>query len=75
MKTLDCKLERLSNTAVGAIFFFIGLIFTLLGLTIIPVAGLLIAIPVIIMGKIFILAPRSRACTLVTQEVRKVAKR
>ena len=75
MKSVDCKLERLSNTMVGGIFFFIGLIFALLGITIIPVIGLLIAIPVIIMGTIFILAPRSRACTLVTQKFRGVAKR
>lgn len=74
MKTLDCRLERLSNTMVGAVFFFIGLIFALLGLTIIPVIGLLIATPVIIMGTIFTLAPRSRACTLMTSKARKVAK-
>jgi hypothetical protein len=60
---------------VGAIFFFMGLIFALLGLTIIPVIGLLIAIPVINMGTIFILAPRSRACTLMTLKVRKVPKK
>ena len=75
MKTLDCKLERLSNTMVGAILFFFGLIFALLGLTIIPVIGLLIAIPVIIMGTIFILAPRSRACSLMTLKVREAVKR
>lgn len=60
---------------VGAILFFIGLVFTLLGLTIIPVIDLLIAVPVIIMGTIFILAPRSGACSLVVQKVRVVAKR
>ena len=43
MKPLDCKLERLSNIMVGAILFFFGMVFTLLGLTIIPVIGLLIA--------------------------------
>ena len=31
MKPLDCKLERLSNTMVGAILFFFGMVFTLLG--------------------------------------------
>jgi len=45
MKALDCKLERVSNAMVGAILIFIGLIFTLLGLTVIPLIGLLIAIP------------------------------
>ncbi len=75
MKLMDCNLERLSNTMVGAILFFIGSIFALLGITIIPVIGLLIAVPVIIIGTLFILAPRSRACTLVTQKIREAAKR
>ena len=75
MKPLDCKLERLSNIMVGAILFFFGMVFTLLGLTIIPVIGLLIAVPVIIMGAIFILAPRSGACTLMAQKVREIGKR
>ena len=75
MKTLDCKLERVSNVTVGAVLFFIGFIFTVLGLTIIPFIGLLIAVPVIIMGSIFVIAPRSRACNLVAQKVREVAKR
>jgi len=75
MKPLDCKLERLSNTMVGAILFFFGMVFTLLGLTIIPVIGLLIALPVITMGTIFILAPRSGVCTLMAQKVREIGKR
>lgn len=72
MNPLDCKLERVSNTMVGFILFFIGSVFALLGLTIIPVIGLLIALPVIIMGTIFIFAPRSRSCALVVEKVRKV---
>jgi len=74
MKPLDCKLERLSNTMVGAILFFFGMVFTLLGLTIIPVIGLLIAVPVIIMGAIFTLAPRSGVCTLMAQKVREIGR-
>ena len=70
MKALDCKLERVSNAMVGAILIFIGLIFTLLGLTVIPLIGLLIALPAFVIGGIFVLAPRSRACALVTLKVR-----
>ena len=74
MRTLDCKLERVSNAMVGVVLLFIGSIFTLLGLTVIPVIGVLIAIPVGFMGAIFVLAPRSRACALMTQKVREVTK-
>ncbi len=74
MKSLDCKLERVSNTMVGGILIFIGLIFSLAGLTVIPLIGFLIAIPVFVMGGIFVLAPRSKACALMTQKVRGAAK-
>ena len=70
MKTLDCQLERVSNAMVGAVLLFIGFIFTLLGLTVIPVIGLLIAVPLGILGVVFVLAPRSKACALVAQKVR-----
>ena len=70
MKALDCKLERISNAMVGVVLIFTGLILTLLGLTVIPLIGLLAAIPAFVMGGIFVLAPRSRACALVTQKVR-----
>lgn len=75
MKSLDCKLERVPNTMVGAVLSFIGLVFVLLGLTIIPLIGLLFTIPVIIMITIFIFAPRSKACTLVVEKVREAATR
>ena len=75
MKSIDCKLERVSNTMVGAVLSLIGMVFVLLGMTIIPVIGLLIAIPVIIMSTIFIFAPRSKACTLVLGKVREVSSR
>lgn len=74
MKSLDCKLERVSNAMVGAVFIFMGLVFTILGITVIPVVGLLIALAAFAMGVIFLLSPRSRACTLLTQKVRGVAK-
>jgi len=74
MKSLDCKLERVSNAMVGAILLFVGLVFTILGITVIPVVGLLIALAAFTMGVIFVLAPRSRACTLLTQKVSGIAK-
>ena len=60
---------------VGINLFFAGLVFALPGLTIIPVVGLLIAVPVITMSTIFIFAPRSKACALVLEKVRGVAGR
>jgi hypothetical protein len=74
MKSLDCKLERVSNAMVGAILIYMGLVFTILGLTVIPLIGLLFALAAFVMGGVFVLAPRSKACALVIQKVRGAAK-
>lgn len=74
MKALDCKFERVSNAMVGAILIFIGLVFTIPGITVIPIIGLLFALAAFAMGVVFVLAPRSKACALVTLKVRGVAK-
>jgi hypothetical protein len=74
MKTLDCKLERYSNSMVGLILIFIGLVFTLLGVTVIPIFGLLIAAAAFFLGVVFLLAPRSKTCALLTQKVRGSSK-
>ena len=74
MKPIDCKLERVSNAMIGLMLLFAGLVFTILGLTVIPIIGLLFAAAAFVMGFIFVLAPRSKACLLVTQKVRGGAK-
>jgi hypothetical protein len=74
MKLLDCKLERVSNAMVGFVLLFIASIFTFIGLTFIPVFALLIAVPLGILGIIFVLAPRSKACSLMTKKLRGAEK-
>ena len=70
MKSLDCKLERVSNAMIGSILLFVGLVFALLGLTVIPIIGLLFALAAFALGFVFLLAPRSESCALVTQKLR-----
>ena len=74
MKLLDCKLERVSNAMVGFVLIFLASIFTFIGLTFIPVFAFLIAVPLGILGIIFLLAPRSKACSLMTQKLRGAEK-
>ena len=75
MKSLDCKLEKVSNAMVGAILLFVGLVFALLGITVIPIIGLLIALAAFVLGVVFLLAPRSESCALVTQKLRGTVQR
>ena len=74
MKALDCRLERVSNALVGAILLFVGLVFTILGFTVIPIIGLLFALAAFVLGVVFLLARRSESCALVTQKLRGTAK-
>ena len=72
MNKTDCKLERVSNVMVGFLLLIIGAFFTLIGIMIIPVIGLLIAIPVLCIAMIFLASPRSQACSIIVQKTRGV---
>ena len=70
MNRNECRLERVSNVTVGFFLLIIGLLFTLIGIMVIPVIGLLVAIPVLIIGVIFLASPRSKACSIIAQKTR-----
>ena len=70
MNKTDCKLERVSNVTVGFFLLIIGLFFTMIGIMVIPVLGLLIAIPVLVVAGIFLASPRSKSCAIVAQKAR-----
>jgi hypothetical protein len=66
----DCRLERVSNVLVGLALMMVGLIFTLIAITFLPVIGLLIAIPVLILAGVFLASPKSKACVTLAQKTR-----
>jgi hypothetical protein len=72
MNRTDCKLERVSNVTVGLILMGVGLLLALTGITVLPVIGLLIAVPVLVLAVVFLVAPRSKACTIIAQKTRGV---
>ena len=72
MNKNDCRLERVSNVAIGFILMFVGLLFALTGITVLPVIGMLIAVPVLILAGIFLVSPRSKACAIIAQKTRGV---
>ena len=67
MPSLNCRFERLSNFSIGIVLILIGLGFVVIGVTIIPVFGLLIAAPLFIAGVLFIKAHRSQECLMEDQ--------
>lgn len=72
MNKNDCRLERVSNATVGFILMILGLFLALSGITVLPVIGLMIAVPVLILAGIFLISPRSKACAIIAQKTRGV---
>jgi hypothetical protein len=70
MNKTECKIERLSNLTIGFFLLIFGLMFTLIGIMIVPVIGLFVAIPVLIVAGVFLAAPHSRACAVIAQKTR-----
>ena len=64
MKRVDCLFERVSHIGVGVALLFIALGFTLIGVTVLPVVGLLPAIPFFLISAFFFRAPASSECAL-----------
>jgi hypothetical protein len=72
MNKNECRLERVSNVTIGFILMVVGLFFAGTGVTVLPVIGLLIAVPVLVLAGIFLVSPRSKACSIIAQKTRGV---
>lgn len=72
MNRLSCYFERFSDFAVGLFLLFLGIALTVVSFTIIPVLGLIIAIPVLVLAVAFLGAKRSRECALVAQRTKNI---
>ncbi len=58
----NCRYEIVSNLSVGVFLLVLGLAFLVLALTVIPVIGFVVAVPVLIVSGIFLRAHRSQEC-------------
>lgn len=72
MNRLSCYFERISDFTIGLFLLFLGLALTLISFTIVPVIGLFIAIPVLVLAVAFLGAKRSRECALVAQRTKNI---
>ncbi len=72
MNRLSCYFERFSDFVVGLFLLFLGIALTVVSFTIIPVFGLIIAIPVLVLAVAFLGAKRSRECALVAQRTKNI---
>ena len=65
MKNLYCYLEKIGELGIGAVLLLIAILFFIFGFTaMVPVVGILIAVPIIALSIRFFRAPLSKTCSL-----------
>jgi hypothetical protein len=64
MSAMNCLFERVSNIGVAVVLLLMGLAFLVFSATILPVVGLVIAIPALAGSVVFFAAHRSKQCSL-----------
>lgn len=64
MNLNNCLFEKPSNVSVGAFLLLVGFGFVLSGLTVLPIVGFFLALPVFALAGVFLTARRSRECAL-----------
>ena len=72
MNRISCYFEKISDFAVGLFLLFTGLALTLVSVTIIPIIGLFIAIPVLVLAVAFLGAKKSKECALITKRTKDI---
>ena len=72
MDANSCKLERFSNFSVGIVLLIVGIIFGITSFALLPIVGLIIAVPVLILAVIFLSARRSEACALISEKAKRL---
>ncbi len=67
MDKTDCLREKISGRTVGIVLMAFALIVAFAGFLIIPVFGLFFALPLLVLATVFIAAPESKICRLITK--------
>ena len=72
MDANSCKLERFSNFSIGIVLLVIGVIFGITSFALLPIVGLIIAVPVVVLAIIFMSAGRSEACAIISEKAKRL---
>lgn len=64
MNRIDCLFERSASVGIAIALLFMAMGLVIIGVTILPILGLLLAIPVFAVSGAFLVAPRSKECML-----------
>lgn len=64
MKRVDCLIERPANIGIAIALATIASGFSVIGITVLPVVGLLVAIPIFFLAGAFLFSERSAECEI-----------
>jgi hypothetical protein len=65
MNKYDCESKKLSSRTLGLVMAALAAVFGVIGGVIVPVLGVLFALPFAIMAVLFFVAPESKVCRLI----------
>ena len=65
MNKLDCTSEKISSRSLGLLLLPLALVIAFIGSLVLPIIGLLFAIPLLLMSAVLLFAPESKACKLI----------
>ena len=68
MNRADCKQEKISSRTVGLILLPFALLIAFAGFMVIPIVGVIFALPVLLLSGILITAPESKVCRLISEK-------
>jgi hypothetical protein len=66
MDKMDCAREKISSRTVGLILLPFALLIAFAGFMVIPILGIIFALPVLVLAIMLIAAPESKVCKLIT---------
>lgn len=66
MNKTECFYDKISSRSVGALIFAFSLLLAVIGAIVLPVFGFFFALPLIVLAGIFMLAPDSKACRMLS---------
>jgi len=69
MDKTDCKREKISSRTVGFILLPFALLISFAGFMVIPIIGVIFALPVLGLAVILIAAPESKVCRLISSKL------
>ena len=62
MQRGHCLVEQVTRATVGISLLVVAALFLILGFSVLPVTGVILAIPPLLTGFIFLASPKSRSC-------------